>query len=91
MTIKQNDGWSRKVVRWGHPELRSVSRSSSKKENQTSIKTSTVPGERELINAELNALLRWEDDGGQSSYCKSILFLSNGISMYQIKRGCKYG
>jgi hypothetical protein len=65
MRIKQNDRWSRKVVEWGHPELRNMSKSSSQMENSTSIVMSTVPHERELVNAELNALLRWEDDGGQ--------------------------
>ena len=65
VTTKQNDRWSRKVVHWRHPELRNISKGPSQTENQASTRISTVPVERKLINAELNALLRWEDDGGQ--------------------------
>jgi hypothetical protein len=65
VTTKQNDRWSRKVVHWRHPELRNISKGPSQTENQASTRISTVPVERELNNAELNALVRWEDDGGQ--------------------------
>jgi hypothetical protein len=65
MTIEQNARWSRKVVRWGHPEPGSISKGSSQVENQTSLKTAALPGEPELINAEYNALIRGVDNKGQ--------------------------
>jgi len=59
MTTKRNDWRSRETVQWGHPELKNVSKGPSQTENQASTRMSTVPVERELIDAELNALLRW--------------------------------
>jgi hypothetical protein len=65
LTIKQSARWRRKVVPSGHPEPGSISKGSSQVENQTSLKTTALPGERELITAEYDELIRWVDNKGQ--------------------------
>ena len=67
LTTKRNDGWDRRTVKWEHPELRNLSKAFSRIKDQASIQTPTVAGEQGLIHIELIVLLRWEDDGGQTT------------------------
>ena len=62
----RNDRWDRKTVKWEHLDLRSTSKVFSPTMDQASIPIPTVPVEQGLIHTELSALLRWEDDGGQT-------------------------
>ena len=62
----RNDRWDRKTVKWEHLDLRSTSKVFSPTMDQASIQIATVPVEQGLIHIELSALLRWEDDGGQT-------------------------
>ena len=48
--------------------------------DQAYIQAPAGPDEQGIIHTELSALLRWEDDGGRTSWGKSILFMWNGIS-----------
>ena len=63
---KRSDELDRTVVRWAYPEAGDISKIFPITQEQAFIHPSTGPTEQGLLHPELNVLLRWEDDGGQS-------------------------
>lgn len=65
--VRRKLDWGRKTVKWECSELRNISTVLSGTKDQALVQPSTIPHAQELIHTELRAVLRWEDDGGQST------------------------
>ena len=67
LTAKRKLGWDRETAMGEDPGLRNSSKVFSGTTDQTSLQRRTTPNKQGSNHTELTALLRWEDDGGQTS------------------------
>jgi len=67
MTTRRNDQLNRTSVGWLGLEINHLNEVDSDPEDRMPIWVLAVSGERELRNSDLEALLRWEGDGGQTT------------------------